>query len=79
MAFELFKDPKEVGFKSKTLNNVIYALPQMREPVRKLLAKVDVKQAEEGYKDEMWVDPEMFSKIDEIKTVSDVPFFQSLI
>jgi DNA mismatch repair protein MSH3 len=52
------------------LNEIIHALPKLREPVRKLVRIVDLGKAAEGRKDEMWADEQRAPRIGEMNAVS---------
>ncbi|TFK27399.1 DNA mismatch repair protein MSH3 [Coprinopsis marcescibilis] len=56
LAFEAdeFKESSDVGFQSDILNEVIFALPKIKEPVQKLLNDIDLRKATEGDKARLW-------------------------
>jgi DNA mismatch repair protein MSH3 len=55
--------PASVGLKSPVLNEIISSFPKLREPIRDLLAAVNLKKASEGKKDSMWTDFERYPSI----------------
>ena len=55
--------PASVGLKSSVLNEIISSFPKLREPIKDLLATVNLKKASEGKKDSMWTDFERFPSI----------------
>ncbi|KAG6831187.1 hypothetical protein H0H92_012327 [Tricholoma furcatifolium] len=63
IAFEGFATPSEVGFKSDLLNEIIYSIPRLRQPLKELLGAVHLNKAAEGRKDTMWTDPDRFPEI----------------
>jgi DNA mismatch repair protein MSH3 len=77
-AFDAVESPPTVGFKSSVLNNIIYALPKLREPMAKLIEAVSLKKAAEGRKDTMWTDPEQYPKIADADMVSFNRFMSNL-
>ncbi|CAL1703692.1 unnamed protein product [Somion occarium] len=52
------------GFRSLLLNDVIFALPKLREPMIALLGEVNLAMAKEGQKDKMWKDLEKYPDLD---------------
>lgn len=63
IAFDAVESPPDVGFKSSVLNDIIYSLPKLREPMKKLMEAVTLKNAAKGSKSTMWTDPERYPKI----------------
>lgn len=59
-AFEGFETPKDVGFESHVLNDVIYSLPKLRIPIKGLIDSIRIEQAVEGKKELMWIEPDNF-------------------
>jgi DNA mismatch repair protein MSH3 len=55
--------PASVGLKSSVLNEIISSFPKLREPIKDLLATVNLKKASEGKKDSMWTDCERYPSI----------------
>jgi hypothetical protein len=68
--FESFSQPEDVGFRSRTFNDIIFSLPRLRDPIRALISSIDLEAAQEGNKEEMWKDEERSPKIDELFMVS---------
>ncbi|KAG7092381.1 hypothetical protein E1B28_008738 [Marasmius oreades] len=64
-AFESFSDPSHCGFVSTTLNDIIFALPQLREPVQGLLDAISIPSASEGRKEALWKDAEKYPYIED--------------
>ena len=52
-----------VGLESPILNEIISSLPKLREPIKDLLAAVNLRKASEGKKDSMWTDLERYPGI----------------
>ena len=46
-AFEPFGEPGEVGFANEVLNETVFVLPSVRSSVRKIVASINLKKAEE--------------------------------
>jgi DNA mismatch repair protein MSH3 len=63
IAFDAVENPTDVGFKSGVLNDIIYSLPKLKEPMKTLMEAVSLKNAAEGSKDTMWTDSERYPKI----------------
>jgi len=57
-SFDAFAEPSQYGFASTLLNEIIFALPLLREPVTNLLSAVNLQAASEGRKDNLWSDTE---------------------
>lgn len=68
-AFEPVNSPSDVGFRSPILNDVIYTLPSLKDPIQGLLRAFSLKMAEEGKKDSLWTDPDKFPELDGITAV----------
>ncbi|PCH38453.1 hypothetical protein WOLCODRAFT_65402 [Wolfiporia cocos MD-104 SS10] len=58
--------PQSPPFRSPLLNNIISALPKLREPVQGVLQEISLKVAKEGNKEALWIDPEKFPLIDDL-------------
>jgi DNA mismatch repair protein MSH3 len=56
--------PGEEGFKSPILNEILAALPMLKDPVASLLNDISLKAAKEGNKDRMWTDPDKYPDIE---------------
>ena len=72
-AFDAVESPLDVGFKSGVLNDIIYSLPKLKEPMKELIGAVSLKEAAKGSKDTMWTDPERFPSIADADLVSSQP------
>ena len=69
--------PASVGLESPVLNEIISSFPRLREPIKDLLAAINLKKASEGKKDSMWTDLERYpSIIDADMVCVDVPEFR---
>ncbi|KAF9264759.1 hypothetical protein L218DRAFT_972361 [Marasmius fiardii PR-910] len=65
IAFEPFSDPSHCGFTSTVLNDIVFALPQLREPVQGLLDAISIPSAAEGRKETLWKDPEKYPHLED--------------
>jgi DNA mismatch repair protein MSH3 len=68
-AFEVFESPSQVGFESATLNDIIFSLPKLKEPMGRLMGDIHLKRATEGDKVKLWTDPNKYPDINEIEMV----------
>ncbi|KZT11630.1 uncharacterized protein LAESUDRAFT_734417 [Laetiporus sulphureus 93-53] len=59
-------NPEGRPFKSELLNDIVTALPKLREPMRELLDSVSLKMAKEGKKEALWTDPDKYPDIDSL-------------
>jgi DNA mismatch repair protein MSH3 len=59
-AFEGFETSSDVGFESPVLNDIVYALPKLRSPIKGFLDSIRIDQAVEGKKELMWMEPDKF-------------------
>jgi len=75
-AVEPVNRPSDVGFESKLLNEIIFSLPRLRDPMKELLDIVSLKQAREGRKDRMWYDPERYPIIADLDMVCCFQYFR---
>ncbi|KAF8610164.1 hypothetical protein BDV93DRAFT_483283 [Ceratobasidium sp. AG-I] len=66
-ALDPIATPKEAGFESDILNDIAYALPTIRGPLAAIMGEIDLAQARDNEKAELWVDTEKYPKIDEAK------------
>lgn len=71
--FEEVEKPSDNGFESPLLNDILFVLPKLREPVKELLGAVSIKRAAEGNKESMWTDPERYPGIQEAELVGIIP------
>jgi len=67
--FDVVQSPSDVGFKSRILNDILFALPKLKGPMKELLDVVSLKNAAEGKKDTMWNDPERYPTIADVDMV----------
>lgn len=67
--FSLFEKPDDVGFQSRLLNDIIFALPRIQVPIRALLEELDLKYAKEGAMADLWKNPNKYPKIKDTKDV----------
>jgi len=77
-AYGSFADLSDVGFKSKVLNDIIFTLPKLKEPMKGLLSTISLKRATEGRKDTMWIDPDTYPAIAEIDLVTQLNIFLTM-
>ncbi|CAE6462457.1 unnamed protein product [Rhizoctonia solani] len=66
-ALDPIPTPKDAGFQSDLLNDIAYSLPTLREPLAAIMSEIDLTQARDNNKDELWFDPEKYPAIDEAK------------
>ncbi|CAE6486102.1 unnamed protein product [Rhizoctonia solani] len=66
-AFDPIPTPQDAGFESDLLNDVAYSLPTLREPLAAIMSQIDIPQARDNNKAELWVDSEKYPEIDEAK------------
>lgn len=59
-----------MGFRSPILNDVIYTLPKLKDPIQNLLRVFSLKMAAEGKKESLWTDPDKYPELDGITAVS---------
>ncbi|KAJ7751996.1 DNA mismatch repair protein MSH3 [Mycena metata] len=64
-AFAAIKTPADVGLKSQLLNEIILALPPLKNPMSQLLDAINLKQAAEGRKDCMWRDSSKYPPLED--------------
>ncbi|TFK46431.1 hypothetical protein OE88DRAFT_1715028 [Heliocybe sulcata] len=65
LTFPTFDENNPTGCKSGILQDILKALPQLREPVQRVLREVSLKSMEAGDKEDMWLDPEKYPEIAE--------------
>jgi len=68
-AYDTFEGPSDVGFKSKILNDILFSLPKLKDPIKGFLGDISLKKASEGRMDKMWTDPEKYPSIADIDLV----------
>ncbi|KAL0580265.1 Mismatch repair protein msh3 [Marasmius crinis-equi] len=64
-AFEPFSEPSDCGFTSSLLNEIIFSLPSLKEPIQKLLDAIDLKAASEGRKEDLWKDAGKYPNVED--------------
>jgi DNA mismatch repair protein MSH3 len=64
--FRPFQSPDHVGMQSPMLNNIVYSLPSLQEPMKDLLSVIDLKLTAEGRKDIMWTDSDKYPRLLEL-------------
>jgi DNA mismatch repair protein MSH3 len=69
-AFDSFTSPSDVGCKARILNDVLFSLPKLRDPIKGFLGDISLKKASDGRKDTMWTDPEKYPAIADIDLVN---------
>ncbi|KAJ3538219.1 hypothetical protein NM688_g6551 [Phlebia brevispora] len=70
-AFDLVDRPDQAGFRSPILNDVLFTLPKLREPIEELLMAIDTKAAKEGKKEILWTDEDRFPEILGLRVVTE--------
>ncbi|KAJ8700304.1 Mismatch repair protein msh3 [Pleurotus ostreatus] len=65
-AFVAVDTPSQVGFKSDILNDIIFALPKIKQPIKDTMSQIILKKAEEGKRVEMWTDIEKFPELNDL-------------
>ncbi|KAJ7172624.1 muts domain V-domain-containing protein [Mycena filopes] len=78
-AFADIRTPADVGLKSQLLNEIILALPPLKDPMRRLLDAIHPKQAAEGKKDSMWQDSSKYPLIEDNIWLSRPEIDQELV
>jgi len=68
-AFEPFGKPEDVGFKSSLLNDIVFAIPKIKEPLKAIIDAIDLQKAREGSLMELWRDEEKYPTLDDCKFV----------
>ena len=63
-AFNRVTENPNNTFTSPILNDIIAALPRLKEPIKGLLNDIDLKAAKEGRKDLLWTDGDKYPPID---------------
>ncbi|CUA72462.1 DNA mismatch repair protein msh3 [Rhizoctonia solani] len=66
-ALDPITTPQDAGFESDLLNDIAYSLPTLREPLAAIMSQIDLPQARDNNKAELWVDSEKYPGIDEAK------------
>ncbi|KDN51533.1 hypothetical protein RSAG8_00078, partial [Rhizoctonia solani AG-8 WAC10335] len=64
-ALDPIPTPQGAGFESDLLNDIAYSLPTLREPLAAIISQIDIPQARDNNKAELWVDSEKYPGIDE--------------
>jgi DNA mismatch repair protein MSH3 len=64
--FRPFQLQEHVGMQSPLLNNIVYSLPSLQEPMKDLLGVIDLKLTAEGRKDIMWTDSDKYPRLLEL-------------
>ncbi|KAF8710358.1 Component of the post-replicative DNA mismatch repair system (MMR), partial [Rhizoctonia solani] len=59
--------PEDAGFKSELLNGIAYSLPTLREPLATIMREINLPQARDNNKADLWVDSEKYPGIEEAK------------
>ncbi|KAL1748072.1 muts domain V-domain-containing protein [Schizophyllum fasciatum] len=62
-AFRDVEAPKDVGFQSSILNEIVYALPKIKPAVDSILAQISLKEAAAGNKQHLWTDPGRYPEV----------------
>ncbi|KAJ1310165.1 hypothetical protein OPQ81_006909 [Rhizoctonia solani] len=56
---------KDAGFKSDLLNDIAYSLPTLREPLAAIMSEINLPEARDNNKAELWVNSEKYPEIEE--------------
>lgn len=65
--FDLIDKPQDAGLKSPLLNDILFTLPRLREPVQQFLNDINVTKAHEGELTDLWRDSEKYPEVDDAK------------
>lgn len=68
--FEPLTKPEDVGFKSSLLNDIVFAMPRIRDAVKSLLGDLNLKSAKEGDISNLWASPEKYPEVEDARFVS---------
>ncbi|KAF8626218.1 hypothetical protein AX15_004907 [Amanita polypyramis BW_CC] len=66
-AFGPTSHPSDVGLKSQILNNIIFSLPKIKEPIKEMLSAISLEKAAEGQKEKLWRDSQQYPAIIEME------------
>lgn len=70
--FDPIEKPEDAGFKSSLLNDIIFAMPRIREAVKSLLGDLNLKNAKEGEITDLWASPEKYPELEDVRFVSEI-------
>lgn len=70
--FQPMESPAEVGFKSTILNDIVFSLPKLRDPLTMIVSCIDLKKAAEDERESLWTDPEKYEDLEVCKFVREV-------
>lgn len=70
--YDQFIKPEDVGFESSILNEIFFALPKLKQPMRKILGAINLKNASENEKTKLWVDPEKYPGVSDAQMVFEL-------
>jgi DNA mismatch repair protein MSH3 len=62
-AYNDFQESTDVGCQSQLLNEIVFALPKLKQPVGNLLEQIHLKMAAKGDKVNMWVDEDRYPDV----------------
>ena len=62
-AFDPVEERDQAGFKSPILNDILFTLPKLRQPMEDILSELYLKAAKEGKMDELWTDQDKYPGI----------------
>ncbi|KAJ7489851.1 muts domain V-domain-containing protein [Mycena galericulata] len=74
-AFTEIQTSADVGLKSRLLNEIIMALPRLKNPMGEFLDAIHIKQTSDGRKDGMWKDPSKFPLVEDHKSAIEAVEF----
>ena len=66
---ERFETVEDVGFQSPLLNQIIFSLPRIKEPVQGLTKEIHLKKAADGEIEAIWTDFDKYPEIAEAEMV----------
>ncbi|KAK1232280.1 Mismatch repair protein msh3 [Marasmius sp. AFHP31] len=64
-AFEALDEPLQCGFTSPLLNEIIFALSLLKEPIQNFLGAISLQAASEGRKEDLWSDAEKYPYVED--------------
>ncbi|THU92169.1 hypothetical protein K435DRAFT_672535 [Dendrothele bispora CBS 962.96] len=64
-SFEPFDEVSDVGFQSRLLNDIIFALPTLRPAIGEIAGAIRTEEALKGNKIDLWTDPDKYPNIEE--------------
>lgn len=68
-AFDTFQSPHDVGLTSPILNDIIYSLPMIKDTINEISSSINLSEAEDDNRSELWNDPDKYPAVDDMKMV----------